>query len=231
MPRVAGEVAPDWGYYAANLRCGCRTVASHSATSPSLAPAGEAGRSAATVACLYWLANHALASGSSLSNGCPVMEVTYRAIGIIHSPFSDLKEMPIQPTGTASAPGTAEVFPEFVEGLKDLEGFSHVILLYHLHEVRRTDLTVMPFLGSETRGVFATRAPTRPNPIGLSIVRLVRLEGNRLYLGNVDILDGTPLLDIKPYVPDFDQATDVRVGWLEAARGKIRSAKSDDRFS
>jgi tRNA-Thr(GGU) m(6)t(6)A37 methyltransferase TsaA len=159
------------------------------------------------------------------------MEVTYRAIGIIHTPFRELKEMPIQPTGNASAPGTAEVFPEFVEGLKDLEGFSHIILLYHLHEVRRTDLTVTPFLGLETRGVFATRAPTRPNPIGLSIVRLVRVEGNRLYLGNVDILDGTPLLDIKPYVPDFDQATDVRVGWLEAARGKIRSTKSDDRFS
>jgi tRNA-Thr(GGU) m(6)t(6)A37 methyltransferase TsaA len=159
------------------------------------------------------------------------MEVTYRAIGIIHSPFSDLKAMPIQPTGEASAPGTAEVLPEFVEGLKDLEGFSHIILLYHLHVVRRTDLTVTPFLGSETRGVFATRAPTRPNPIGLSVVKLVRVEGNRLHLGNVDILDGTPLLDIKPYVPDFDQATDVRVGWLEAARGKIRFAKSDDRFS
>ena len=158
------------------------------------------------------------------------MQVTYRAIGIIHSPFSDLKAMPIQPTGEASAPGTVEIFPEFVPGLKDLEGFSHVILVYHLHEVHRADLTVTPFLCSETHGVFATRAPTRPNPIGLSVVKLVRVEGNRLHLGNVDILDGTPLFDIKPYVPDFDQAADVRVGWLEAARGKIRSAKSDDRF-
>jgi tRNA (adenine37-N6)-methyltransferase len=138
--------------------------------------------------------------------------------------------MPIQPTGQASAPGTAEVLPEFVAGLKDLEGFSHVILLYHLHEVRRVDLTVTPFLGSEPHGVFATRAPTRPNPIGLSVVQLVRVEGNRLYLGNVDILDGTPLLDIKPYVPEFDQPADARVGWLEEARGKVQSTRSDDRF-
>jgi len=158
------------------------------------------------------------------------MRITYRPIGSIHSPFKDLKDMPIQPTGQASAPGVAELLPEFAAGLKDLEGFSHVILLYHLHKVRRVDLTVTPFLGSESRGVFATRAPTRPNPIGLSVVELVRIEGNLLYLGNVDILDGTPLLDIKPYVPEFDQPAAARVGWLEEARGKVRSVKSDDRF-
>ncbi len=159
------------------------------------------------------------------------MRVIYRHIGIILSPFKDLKDMPIQPTSQASAPGIAEVLPEFAAGLKDLEGFSHVILLYHLHKVHRVDLAVTPFLGSESRGVFATRAPTRPNPIGLSIVELVRVEGNRLYLGNVDILDGTPLLDIKPYVPEFDQPAAARTGWLEAVRGKVRSVKSDDRFS
>ena len=159
------------------------------------------------------------------------MRVTYHPVGTIHSPFKDLKGMPIQPTGQASAPGIAEVLPEFAAGLKDLEGFSHVILLYHLHAVHRVDLTVTPFLDSEPRGVFATRAPTRPNPIGLSIVELLRVEGNRLYLGNMDILDGTPLLDIKPYVPDFDQPADVRIGWLEHARGKARSARSDERFS
>ena len=159
------------------------------------------------------------------------MRIIYRPIGAIHSPFKDLKEMPIQPAGRASVPGIAEVLPEFAEGLKDLEGFSHVILLYHLHEVRRADLTVTPFLDSEVRGVFATRAPTRPNPIGLSIVELLRVEGNRLYLGNVDILDGTPLLDIKPYVPEFDQPAEARAGWLEAVRGKVRTVKSDDRFS
>ena len=159
------------------------------------------------------------------------MDVTYCPIGVIHSPFADLRGMPIQPTGKASAPGIAEVFPEFADGLKDLDGFSHVILLYHLHEVRRAALVVRPFLGEQARGVFATRAPTRPNPIGLSIAELVRIEGNRLHLANVDILDATPLLDIKPYVPEFDQPKDVRTGWLEAAEGKVRSKKSDDRFA
>ncbi|MCG6928322.1 MAG: tRNA (N6-threonylcarbamoyladenosine(37)-N6)-methyltransferase TrmO [Acidobacteria bacterium] len=158
------------------------------------------------------------------------MDVTYRPIGVIHSPFVDLKGMPIQPSGRASAPGVAEVFSEFAEGLKDLDGFSHVILIYHLHEVRRVALTVTPFLGKQARGVFATRAPTRPNPIGLSIAELVRIEGSRLHLANVDILDTTPLLDIKPYVPEFDQPGEVRTGWLEGAGGKVRSKRSDGRF-
>ena len=158
------------------------------------------------------------------------MRITYRPIGVIHSPFTDLKDMPIQPTGEASAPGIAEVLPEYAEGLKDVEGFSHLILLYHLHHVRRQDLTVRPFLGSERRGVFATRAPTRPNPIGLSVVKLLRREGTKLHLAKVDVLDGTPLLDIKPYVPEFDESKDVRIGWLEDVIGNVRSAESDDRF-
>lgn len=158
------------------------------------------------------------------------MQITYHPIGLIHTPFTELEEMPIQPSGETSAPGTVEVYHQFTAGLKDLEGFSHLILIYHLHKVQRTDLTVKPFLGKEARGVFATRAPTRPNPIGFSVVKLDRVEGNHLYLEKVDILDGTPLLDIKPYVPEFDQPSEVRVGWLESARGKVRSAKSDDRF-
>ena len=158
------------------------------------------------------------------------MDIIYHPIGVIHSPFTDLIDMPIQPTGTASAPGWVEIDPEFVEGLKDLEGFSHIILLYHLHQVHRTDLTVTPFLGSEPHGVFATRAPTRPNPIGLSIVELKGIDGTRLELGNIDILDGTPLLDIKPYVPDFDSPEGTRIGWLETVRGKVKNTKSDDRF-
>jgi tRNA-Thr(GGU) m(6)t(6)A37 methyltransferase TsaA len=159
------------------------------------------------------------------------MDFAYHAIGVIHSPFVDLKGMPIQPTGKASAPGVVEVFPEFVEGLRDLDGFSHVILLYHMHEVRTVSLTVTPFLGDQTRGVFATRAPTRPNPIGLSVVELTRVEQGQLHLANVDILDGTPLLDVKPYVPEFDQPRHVRTGWLGAARRKVRSVRSDDRFT
>ena len=157
-------------------------------------------------------------------------DIVYRPIGILHTPFRDLAGMPIQPTGEASAPGTAQIFPAFTDGLKDLEGFSHVILLYHLHQVRRTDLRVVPFLDSEARGVFATRAPTRPNPIGLSVVRLLGVEGNVLHLGNVDILDGTPLLDIKPYVPAFDRPKRARAGWLEVVQAEARTRRADDRF-
>jgi tRNA-Thr(GGU) m(6)t(6)A37 methyltransferase TsaA len=159
------------------------------------------------------------------------MKITYHSIGIIHSPFADPEGMPIQPTGAASAPGVAEVFPEFADGLRDLDGFSHVVLLYHLHRARRASLEVIPFLEDQARGVFATRAPTRPNPIGLSIVELRRIEGRHLHLGNVDILDGTPLLDIKPYVPEFDRPRHVRTGWLGAARRRVRSMRSDDRFA
>ena len=159
-----------------------------------------------------------------------MMQISFRPIGVIHSPFQDLSGMPIQPTGEASAPGTVEIFPEFEDGLKDLDGFSHVILIYYLHKVSGAKLTVTPFLDSEPRGIFATRAPTRPNPIGLSVVRLLGIEGNMLRVENLDILDGTPLLDIKPYVPEFDYRPEARTGWLERAQGKAREIKSDDRF-
>jgi tRNA-Thr(GGU) m(6)t(6)A37 methyltransferase TsaA len=157
-------------------------------------------------------------------------KVAYTPIGIIHSPFTDIKDMPIQPSSAASAQGSAVISEEYREGLADLEGFSHVILLYHLHRVDRVDLTVKPFLDQIRHGVFATRAPTRPNPIGLSIVRLTALHDGVLYLENVDILDGTPLLDVKPYVPEFDQPDDVRTGWLATAAGKAKDVKSDGRF-
>ena len=138
--------------------------------------------------------------------------------------------MPIQPTGAREVRGTVEILPEFIEGLKDLDGFSHIILLYHFHRVKGVSLSVTPFLDSQTRGLFATRAPRRPNPIGLSIVKLSRIEGNVLHIENVDILDGTPVLDIKPYVPAFDQYLDSRVGWLEKVKDKVREKRSDDRF-
>ena len=139
--------------------------------------------------------------------------------------------MPIQPSGAAGIHGTVELFPEFAEGLKDLDGFSHLILLYNFHQSSGYRLTVTPFLDSEPRGVFATRAPKRPNPIGLSIVRLARIQGATLDIENVDMLDGTPLLDIKPYVPDFDHQADCRIGWLEQVRGMVGERRSDDRFS
>ena len=138
--------------------------------------------------------------------------------------------MPIQPTGAPGIKGTIEVFPEFREGLRDIEGFSHIILIYHFHRVNGSKLLVTPFLDTQLRGVFSTRAPTRPNPIGMSIVRLRERKQNILYIENLDILDGTPLLDIKPYVPEFDHRPEVRTGWLERARGKVRQGKSDDRF-
>jgi tRNA-Thr(GGU) m(6)t(6)A37 methyltransferase TsaA len=156
--------------------------------------------------------------------------IIYRSIGIIHSPFKEVENMPIQPTGAAGARGTVDLYPEFAEGLKDLDGFSHIILLYHFHESRGYKLIVTPFLDSQPRGVFATRAPKRPNPVGLSIVRLIRIRGSTLDIENVDILDGTPLLDIKPYVPEFDHQEDCRIGWVEQARGMARERKSDDRF-
>lgn len=158
------------------------------------------------------------------------MQITLEPIGTIHSPFTDLKAMPIQPVGETCRPGTATILPEYVDGLKELEGFSHLILLYHFHKAQRTDLRVTPFLDPDAKGVFATRAPTRPNHIGLSVVELVKIEGAVLHLARVDILDGTPLLDIKPFVPEFDQPSDVRTGWLAAARGNVQSKISDDRF-
>jgi tRNA-Thr(GGU) m(6)t(6)A37 methyltransferase TsaA len=123
-----------------------------------------------------------------------------------------------------------EVLPELAEGLKDLDGFSHVILLYHFHRVQQARLTVTPFLDSQPHGVFATRAPTRPNPIGLSVVKLLGIDQNILHIENVDIVDGTPLLDIKPYVPEFDQHPADRVGWLEQAKAKVHNRQADGRF-
>ena len=158
------------------------------------------------------------------------MKITYRPIGIIHSPFKDIEGMPIQPSGASMTKGTIEFFPEFTDGLKDLEGFSHIILLYHFHKVQESKLIVTPFMDSQSHGVFTTRAPKRPNPIGLSIVRLVSIEQNILHIENVDIVDGTPLLDIKPYVPEFDNYHVDSVGWLEQAKGKIQNKKSDGRF-
>lgn len=158
------------------------------------------------------------------------MRISYQPIGTIHSPFKDVEGVPIQPTGASGIRGFVEILPEFVEGMKDLGSFSHVILLYHFDRVQKSKLIVTPFLDSHPRGIFATRAPTRPNPIGLSVVRLLSVDQNILHIENVDILDGTPLLDIKPYVPEFDQHPADRTGWLEQVKGEARSRKSDARF-
>ncbi|MGC1859631.1 MAG: tRNA (N6-threonylcarbamoyladenosine(37)-N6)-methyltransferase TrmO [Methylocystis sp.] len=159
------------------------------------------------------------------------MDLTYHSIGIIHSSFTSLDAMPIQPVSATSSQGIVEIFSSFVEGLKDLDGFSHVILLYHFHMVHGCALTVTPFLDTETHGIFATRAPSRPNPIGLSIVKLVNIKANELYVEQLDVLDNTPVLDIKPYVPEFDHRPDARIGWFERARGEIPGKLSDSRFA
>ena len=158
------------------------------------------------------------------------MIASYQPIGTIHTPFQGIEQVPIQPTAASGIRGTVEVSPEFAAGLQDLEGFSHVILLYHFHRVTQARLTVVPFLDDQPRGVFATRAPSRPNPIGLSIVRLLGIEGNVLHVENVDMVDGTPLLDIKPYVPAFDHNEAEQTGWLETTGKRVKEQRSDDRF-
>jgi tRNA-Thr(GGU) m(6)t(6)A37 methyltransferase TsaA len=157
-------------------------------------------------------------------------KIQYKPIGIIHSPFKEVKGTPIQPAGAKGIDGNVEVFPEYAEGLKDLEGFSYVVLLYHFHLAGEPSLTVIPFMDSSPRGVFATRSPRRPNPIGISVVRLIKIEKNILHIQDIDIVDGTPLLDIKPHVPDFDRRDVDRIGWLEKNIQKLSVAKDDGRF-
>ena len=135
-------------------------------------------------------------------------------IGIIHSPFTEKDQTPIQ-ASRSQAIGMVEVYPEFADGLQDIDGFSHLILLYAFHLSSGYSLYIVPFLDDQQRGVFATRYPYRPNPIGLSVVRLKMRQGAALTVEGVDVLDGTPLLDIKPYVHDFDVQTGIRTGWYE----------------
>ena len=158
------------------------------------------------------------------------MKIEYQPIGIIHSPFKTVKGMPIQPSGAAGVQGTVEIYRKFRQGLKDLDGFSHIILIYHFHRSDGCSLLVTPFLDNVKRGVFATCAPKRPNPIGLSVVRLIGINVCTLTVEGVDVLDGTPLLDIKPYVPDFDNPDVTSIGWLEKAHKSARSCKADNRF-
>jgi tRNA (adenine37-N6)-methyltransferase len=159
-----------------------------------------------------------------------VTEIVLKPIGTVHSPFKEPTGTPIQPGAAAGIQGTVEVLPEYGEGLRDLEGFSHIILLYYFHLAPGFSLMVKPFLDDQERGLFATRAPARPNPIGLSIVRLERVDGTRLYIRGVDIVDGTPLLDIKPYVPGFDRRDGATNGWVKENLDRLEDAKDDGRF-
>ncbi len=152
-----------------------------------------------------------------MSEDCPAgLTLSFAVIGIIHSPHVRTEETPIQPVFAEGFVGQAEIFEQYAEGLQDLQGFSHIWLLYLFHRAGPARLIVQPFLQDVERGVFATRAPTRPNPIGLSLVRLTRCEGRILHVEDGDVLEGTPLLDVKPYIPRFDSRTGVRSGWMEA---------------
>jgi tRNA (adenine37-N6)-methyltransferase len=155
---------------------------------------------------------------------------TIQQIGTIHSPYTAIDDMPIQPKGASTVEGRIIVDEQYVEGLQDLEGFSHVYLLYSFHKATRTELLVTPFMDTQTRGVFATRSPLRPNHIGISIVSLARVEGNKVVVNGIDIIDGTPLLDIKPYIEKFDAVKESRSGWLQASDEEISNKRSDNRF-
>jgi len=154
------------------------------------------------------------------------MEV--KPIGIIHSPFTEASGTPIQPVFAQDSEGTVEVFAEFQEGLADLEGFERIWLLFWLNRAAPYKLKVKPYMDNEMRGLFATRAPARPNPIGLSCVKLLSVEGNVLNVAEIDILDGTPLLDIKPYVGKADCFDVKRSGWLDTI--EHLNTKADGRF-
>jgi len=159
-----------------------------------------------------------------------VDEIKYRPIGVVHSSFREPKGTPIQPKGATGTHGTVEVFPEYAEGLRDIDGFSHIILIYHFHLSGKPALIAKPFLDDKEHGIFAMRGVSRPNPIGISVVRLVRVEDNILNIQDLDIVDGAPLLDIKPYVPEFDTRKVTRIGWLEKKVRGVRAAKDNGRF-
>lgn len=158
------------------------------------------------------------------------MSITLESIGIIYTPFKTKEGMPIQSNGAIGVQGQIIVKEELIPGLTDLDGFSHIILIYHFHKSLGFELLVTPFLDDRKRGLFATRAPKRPNSIGISVVRLLRVEKNILHVENVDMLDQTPLLDIKPYVPDFDIHKTEKNGWVENKTNKLNKTKSDKRF-
>lgn len=157
-------------------------------------------------------------------------EFKFKSIGTIHSPFKKPEGTPIQPSAGKNIKGEIEIHPEYVEGLKDLDGFSHIVILSYLHLSKKAKLQVKPFMDHELHGIFAIRGSSRPNPIGLSIVRLDKIEENILHIRDLDIIDGTPVLDIKPYVPEFDLRNEVKIGWLEKNVNKLSHTKDDGRF-
>ena len=158
------------------------------------------------------------------------MRIEYEPIGYVRSPFKEPSGVPIQTKAGSDIEGEVEILDRYVEGISDLEGFSHIFLLTHLHAHQGYRLRVIPFLDDVERGVFSTRAPKRPNPIGLHLVRLRSVEGNVLKIMDIDMIDGTPVLDIKPYIPQGDERKGCRIGWLEGKLQRFLNELADDRF-
>jgi tRNA (adenine37-N6)-methyltransferase len=156
--------------------------------------------------------------------------ISYRPIGIVRSPFTELTGMPLQSVAAGDVRGQIEIREELAPALADLDGFSHVHVVAHLHRGAPGGLTVVPFLDDARRGVLATRSPRHPNPIGLSVVRLLAVEGCTLHVVGLDLVDGTPVLDIKPYVPEFDVIAAERTGWLHDAAARVHRVRADSRF-
>jgi tRNA (adenine37-N6)-methyltransferase len=156
--------------------------------------------------------------------------VAYEPIGVVRSPFTDLDGMPLQSVAAADVHGQIEVYERFTPGLADLDGFSHVHVVAHMHRGAPGGLRVVPFLDDTTRGVFATRSPRHPNAIGLSVVRLLAVDGGTLQVAGLDLIDATPVLDIKPYVPEFDAIEAERTGWLCNAAARVHRVRADGRF-
>ncbi|MDD3079203.1 MAG: tRNA (N6-threonylcarbamoyladenosine(37)-N6)-methyltransferase TrmO [Paludibacter sp.] len=152
-------------------------------------------------------------------------------IGVIHTPHHDIKNMPIQPIAAEGIKGYIEVLPEYAEGLKDIEGFSHLTLVYRFHKIDGHKLVVIPFMDTIEHGIFACKSPKRPNAIGISTVKLLGVEGNIVHIEQVDMLDGTPLIDIKPFYPRYDNRLNAQIGWLEKNKDlPLEKLRSDERF-
>jgi tRNA (adenine37-N6)-methyltransferase len=155
--------------------------------------------------------------------------IIYKPIGVMHSSFENPKGMPIQPSGAEGQKGIIEVYKEYEEGLKDIEGFSHIYVIYHLHKITKSKLSVIPFMDVIPHGIFATRAPARPNAIGLSVLRLMQRENNLLIVDGIDILDATPILDLKPFFEKYDNRFNTKRGWLNN-NNRAEQIKADNRF-
>lgn len=155
--------------------------------------------------------------------------VSYEPIGVVRSPFHERPGMPLQSVAATEVHGRVEVAAEYAPGLRDLDGFSHLHLICHLHRAVPGELEVVPYLDDTVRGVFATRSPRHPNPLGLSVVRLEAVEGATLHVSGIDLLDGTPVLDVKPYVPAFDVFAAERIGWLEQGARRVHEVRADER--